>query len=128
MRKAGARPSILLALVVAVSLSCLALATPAADSLRQAIAPRLPLYVILLAIISMVAQLVSIAVDVLSRSFERRVIALRLSLAASALFMALAFSPTGLGKRPLLLPLTVSTLLAVTAAAIARGSHPKENS
>ncbi len=128
MRTPGARPLFIVTIVLAVSIASLALATPAADSFRHAIAPRLPLYVILLAIISTVAQLVSALVDALSRSFERRVVALRLSVAASALFMALAFSQTATGRRPLLLPLAASALLAIAAAAIARRSQLQANS
>ena len=127
MSRTGAPPPFVLAIMVAVSIASVALATPAADSFRQAIAPRLPLYVIVLAIISAIAQLVSVLVDVLSRSFERRVVALRITVAASALLMALAFSSTGTGRRPLLLPLAASALLAIVSAAIARRSRLQAN-
>ncbi|MEP7086935.1 MAG: hypothetical protein ABI884_06335 [Gemmatimonadota bacterium] len=62
-----------LVIVVAVSIAGVTLATPAADSARHAIAPRLPFYVIVLAVISVVVQLVSAVVDMLSRSFGRRI-------------------------------------------------------
>lgn len=72
MKDSGARPLLAFVFVVAVSIAGVALATPAADSVLHAIAPRLPFYVIALAIISVVAQLVSTLVDVLSHWLNRR--------------------------------------------------------
>ena len=123
----GARPALVLAILAAVAIGSVALALPVAEPFRHAMVPRLPMYVIVLAIFSTVAQLVSGLVDLLSRSIERRIIVLRLSLALSALFLALAFSSLGFGKRPLLMPLVASAILAVAAATIARRARLSAN-
>lgn len=127
MKSSAHRRSLLVAMLALIALSALALAVPWAAPLRRAIRPQLPSFVVILASVSAVVQLVVGLVEGLSKGGVWRSAALPLSLGVSALCTALAFLPGALGATPRLVPIVGAALFALTAAALqgrarARGS------
>lgn len=125
MKTSASRRSLLIAVMTLIAVSALALATPWAEPFRRAIRPRLPLYVVVLASFSAIAQLVMGVVQALSRRGAWRTAALPLSLGSSALCMALAFLPNAPARLPRLFPIVGAALFAITAAALQRRARER---
>ncbi|MEO8881693.1 MAG: hypothetical protein ABI446_14975 [Gemmatimonadaceae bacterium] len=132
MRAFFSRRASLGVMVTLTVVACMALATPWAQPFRRAIRPGLPLFVIVLAAVSAVGQLVVGAVQLVSKpvsASERwRAAALPLSLGASALCMVLAFLPHPQRSLLHLFPLLGAALFAVAAAALQRRARARSDS
>lgn len=119
-------------MVMLTVVACVALATPWAEPFRRAIRPGLPMFVVVLATVSAIGQLVAGAVHLVSksvsRSERRRAAALPLSLGASALCMVLAFLPHPERSALHFVPFTGAALFAVAAAALQRRARERSDS
>ncbi len=119
-------------MVMLTVVACTALATTWAEPFRRAIRPGLPLFVVVLATVSAVGQLVVGTVQLVSKPIstsERwRAAALPLSLGASALSMVLAFLPYPERSVMHLFPLLGAALFAVAAAALQRRARERSDS
>jgi hypothetical protein len=125
VQSSAERRVLLIAMLSGIAVAVIAFATPWAEPFRRAIRPQLPTYVVVLAVLSLAAQLVAALVQGLANRGSWRSITISLSLAASALFMALAFLPGGAEHVPRLIPLLGAALFAVTAAALQRRARAR---
>lgn len=119
-------------MVMLTVVACVALASPWAEPFRRAIRPGLPMFVVILATVSAVGQLVAGTVQLVSKPVSRserwRAAALPLSLGASALCMVLAFLPHPERSSLHFVPLTGAALFAVAAAALQRRARERSDS
>lgn len=131
MRTFCSRRASLGAMVMLTVVACIALATPWAEPFRRAIRPGLPMFVVVLATVSAVGQLVVGTVQLVSKPVSKserwRAAALPLSLGASALCMALAFLPHPERSSLHLFPLFGAALFAVAAAALQRRARERSD-
>jgi hypothetical protein len=120
MTRPPERHSLLVPLMLIIALASLAFATPWAANVRQLIRPQLPLFVVALATITGVGQLVTSVVEGLGKRGGWSAAALPLALGISAVCMALSFLPGVPGTVPRLLPILGAAFFAVTAAVLQR--------
>jgi len=102
------------------ALASVAFAAPWAAHVRQSIRPQLPLFVVVLAALTGVAQLVTGVVEGLGKRGGWNAAALPTTLGISAMFMALSFLPGTPGTVPRLIPILGAVLFAVAAAVLQR--------
>ncbi len=109
-----------IAILLAVALASVALALPAAASVRLEIGPQLPIVVVVLGTLTGAWQLVSGIVAAMRNGGVGSAAAVPLSLGVSAICMALAFLPPTPNSAPRLLPSLGAAVFAVTAAVLQR--------
>jgi hypothetical protein len=119
------RRSLLVALMLITALASVAFAAPWAAHVRQSIRPQLPLFVVVLATITGVAQLVMGVVEGLGKRGGWSAAALPIVLGISAMCMALSFLPSAPGTVPRLLPILGAAFFAVTAAVLQRRTRER---
>ena len=112
-------------LLLIVVVASLAIATPWAASLRHSMRPQLPQFVVVVATLVGVIQLVMGAVQGFGRRGGWHAAALPMVLGASALLMALAFLPGEPGTVPRLLPIVGAASFALIAAVLQRRARER---
>jgi hypothetical protein len=122
------RQSIAIAIFFIVILASLALAVPAAASVRQTIGPQLPVVVIVLGTLAGVWQLVTGIVVAVGNGGVSSSAAIPLALGVSALLTALAFLPPAPHAAPRLLPVVGAALFAIVAAMLQRRARVRAGS
>jgi hypothetical protein len=120
MSRTPRRHSFVIASILVVTVASVALALPAAASVRQAIGPQLPLVVVVLGTLTGVWQLVTGVVAAVRNGGIGASAAVPLSLGVSACCMALAFLPPAPHSAPRLLPVFGAAFFAIAAAALQR--------
>ena len=125
MKSSAQRRTLLVAMLALIALASLALATSWAEPFWRVIRPQLPSFVVILASVSVIVQLLVALVEGLSKRGAWRSAALPLSLGVSALCMALAFLPGAPGATPRLVPIAGAALFALTAAALQRRTRAR---
>lgn len=125
MSRLPARRSLLVAPMLIIALASVAFAAPWAANVRQSIRPQLPLFVVVLATITGVGQLVMGVVEGLGKRGGWSAAALPIALGMSAMCMALAYVPAPPGTVPRLFPILGAALFAVTAAVLQRRTRER---
>lgn len=125
MSRPPERRSLLVALMLITAFASVAFAAPWAANVRQSIRPQLPLFVVVLAAITGVGQLVLGVVEGLGKRGGWSAAALPMALGISAMCMALSFLPGAPGTVPRLVPILGAALFAVAAAALQRRTRER---
>jgi len=127
MTRPPERHALLVALMLITALASVAFAAPWAVNVRQSIRPQLSLFVVVLATITGVGQLVTGVVEGLGTRGGWSAAALPIALGTSAMCMALSFLPGAPGTVPRLFPILGAALFAVTAAVLRRRTRERSD-
>jgi hypothetical protein len=125
MTRSPERRSLFVALMLITALASVAVASPWAAHVRQSIRPQLPLFVVVLAALTGVAQLVTGVVEGLGSRGGWSAAALPIALGISAMCMALSFLPGAPGTVPRLFPILGAASFAVAAAVLQRRTRER---
>ena len=119
------RQSLAVWILLLVVFASLAFATPWAAHFRQSVGPQLPLFVVILATLTGVGQLVVGAVAGLGKHGGWNAAVLPIMLGLSASCMALSFLPGAPGTVPRLLPIIGAAFFALIAAVLQRRARER---
>lgn len=128
MSSVARRQTLVVISILVITVASIALAFPAATTLRQAINPLLPIIVIVFGTLAGVWQLVTGIISAMANGGVGVVNAVALSLGVSALFMALAFLPSRLDAAPHLYAVVGAAIFAVAAAVLQRRARMRSQS